>query len=882
MQKASSIAKFHLLFSLLMFLKVSLAAFFQFVFESEIKVITDRVSRFMGYTPSAQTADAQFPPSMLFRHWYNQARFPRARKHLQAMIQECAFDIAVEESDNIISYKGFKLRIKSLTIASLRKILNPKVLVKHYQELAPFTWNLLLKFSSSPNPYRRRNQTTAANDATDTGPAEFSDWDDDPDLDEMGPDGPQMFTKDEGFTRNPIFAVMAAISMLAFVRNKATNILPLMLGLFFKINGTGSRPMQLLSNIGLSVSSRTVERLKKRISEDAIALAVELMRSGKLFYVIFDNINIFLRKFQQRITNKNSMIHATNCCIIAIDEDGIDVQQAQNLQDKLDLRGKCVNAVFADLTPTSDDDNHMAQAFPILIADFITRYCPGSDQWPKRKEMLEKIQSKMPQDCPLPPKKTDTRPFGVFDINEGSKKGLVAVLTAICERAKFTVEEWSSKVRIIVGDWLTSNNLRGARRDRVDDVDLFEQIAYADELSALFHYALQATHKIMHVHFGNAVLDPTSLAAHKGILGRTWDAAKPNYAAAKSLIRHSLIARLLFGVMSVLFSFNQWSQLRTWRPTLDEILELSVTLRDTLSTVAAAEAAKEAKDDWQAHNIYFIRDALLFCRFEHAVSYSDAGPILRVMKYWLLAFRGAGQHNYARECAEVLIKWKYEMTEPMRMAMERSWFVNRWALSGRSIASDLYLEQLNFWVKVIFIAQGSGVTMKYIIEKGSACVEAFRDITHLVSNFFGDPDRSRRSKEIAFMEDMRIMVEDMLQKKLDITTERFVPAMVKQNKRKPTTKTPPPKSAIFDIQVTSSGMWAKNKFWDFIMTTTFDPALGYPIAQAEQDEQIHSGTVFDSFENPLICDSHDDFHGDADDSENGICALGGSGEYFTG
>lgn len=49
----------------------------------------------------------------------------------------------------------------------------------------------------------------------------------------------------------------------------------------------------------------------------------------------------------------------------------------------------------------------------------------------------------------------------------------------------------------------------------------------------------------MRAHYGNATTDPTSLATHKGLLGRVWDVKKPNYAAAKSLIRHSLIARIL-------------------------------------------------------------------------------------------------------------------------------------------------------------------------------------------------------------------------------------------------------------------------------------------------------------------------------------------------
>jgi hypothetical protein len=94
-------------------------------------------------------------------------------------------------------------------------------------------------------------------------------------------------------------ATILAISMLAFVWNRATNVLPVLLGLFFKISGTSSRVMLMLSNAGVCVSGRTIERLKLYISNDAIQLAVDLILSGQIFVVIFNNINLFVRKFQQ-------------------------------------------------------------------------------------------------------------------------------------------------------------------------------------------------------------------------------------------------------------------------------------------------------------------------------------------------------------------------------------------------------------------------------------------------------------------------------------------------------------------------------------------------------------------------------------------------------
>jgi len=69
--------------------------------------------------------------------------------------------------------------------------------------------------------------------------------------------------------------------------------------------------------------------------------------------------------------NQNSMIYATNCAIIAIDEENIDVKEAEDLKTKLDLRGKRVNARFNDITPDKSDNEHIAKAFPALIADML-------------------------------------------------------------------------------------------------------------------------------------------------------------------------------------------------------------------------------------------------------------------------------------------------------------------------------------------------------------------------------------------------------------------------------------------------------------------------------------------------------------------------------
>ncbi|KAJ7821623.1 hypothetical protein B0H14DRAFT_2599120 [Mycena olivaceomarginata] len=431
-------------------------------------------------------------------------------------------------------------------------------------------------------------------------------------------------------TLNNIQAILLTISMLAFVRNRATNVL--ILGLFFKISGTSSLVVLMLSNADVCVSSHTVEHLKSLVLKT-------------------------WSRSQKRIWQ--SSLHS--------------VANGQMRHQQTIL-------------PTPADDEIVGKSFVALIAEMIVAFTPGNSRWKDRKNIAAAVADMMPKDRPLPPTAADARPFGLFDVSEGSKKGVVKFLRQAQERSTLAQRVWSSIWRI------------------------------------LRHGTPRASHILMRTHYGHAVEDPGSLAAHKGLLNRKWDVNKPNYAAAKSLIRHSLIARILHCVM-VINGFTLYSQLSGWEPTLADIQAIALAISTDFATATAAQKAQDAGDDWMAHSIYFIRDSLFFCMFEKAVSFADPGQLIRVLRYWGLAFRGVGQHNCARECAEVLIRWKYELPDKLRRALERSWFVNRWGIIGRSIASDLYLEQLNFWVKRVFIASGSGVTIDYIIRKGSACVD---------------------------------------------------------------------------------------------------------------------------------------------------------------
>lgn len=95
----------------------------------------------------------------------------------------------------------------------------------------------------------------------------------------------------------------------------------------------------------MRVKQRTIERLRVRLSEDAIQLAINYVVSGQLFYIIFDNINIYLRKAEQRLHHLNEMIHATNAAIIPIPD--VD-PKFEDLDAFHKLRGERSKATVGD------------------------------------------------------------------------------------------------------------------------------------------------------------------------------------------------------------------------------------------------------------------------------------------------------------------------------------------------------------------------------------------------------------------------------------------------------------------------------------------------------------------------------------------------------
>ncbi|KAG9015670.1 hypothetical protein FRB90_004558 [Tulasnella sp. 427] len=870
------VARIHLIISLILYLAIPLKQLLHHIFSTKNQRVASAAGRFISRREEQQIA---FGPVDLYSLWNTQ--YPKCRGNLEELIvKPAAKRIALAESDSAISDPKLKIKLADLTVHSVRDLLTPTGLEDKYRQHAPFLFEILETFAKSPNRYEKWRgfkvtvdvEEDESDDQGEMGSQDTGERDDEGKPDEASDEG-------QGPDRITV-AIIFIISALLYLRNRATNILPLIFGIFAKVGGASSRVIATLNRLGVSVSARTIDRVKTLLSDDAVRRAKDLFLSNHLFSIIFDNINIYVRKSEQRVDNQNTMIHATNIALLALPPEA-DLL-GENLQEKLAMRGKRGEDRHGDcIRLTKEDQDHYTKAFTAIVAQMLCTYWPGRERWRNIKEMEKTLAAMSPSIRPLPPHKTETYPMGVVDVNEGSKKGVVRVMEEIQKMCSLSEEDFSKKVRIVKGDLGTVRLLRSARRDRADDVSPMEQLLYIQELSELFHWALNATHMLMRVHLGNGIQDPGSLLNHKDLLGRIWDVNKPNYAAAKALLRHSLIARLLH-IALIESGKSRWSDLYDMRPDVDEIQRLAGVIASKWATSQAGLAAQRQEDDVLAHACWFLRDTLTFMEFESAVSHADAGRVLKIVKLWSYMFRGAGLYNYAREALELLSVWSKELPAGLKTNLEMSWFVNRWGKPGRFIAADLYVEHLNRLVKCEHLAEGSGLTVENIKARGSSCVEALDVISRATAQFFGTRDPYRRHKEAKVTKDLQALVGHLQNNQVhSLKIGRRIRAPVtKQGKEVM-------RSGVYDVISSGFESLTQGGWSDFLKETTYDPALGYPLDTGEgrtESELPLSESAFDNEQNPLTYRTDEALqeHMEGTGANLGLGGVGGGDDLYIG
>ncbi|THG94119.1 hypothetical protein EW026_g7288 [Hermanssonia centrifuga] len=140
--------------------------------------------------------------------------------------------------------------------------------------------------------------------------------------------------------------------------------------------------------------------------------------------------------------------------------------------------------------------------------------------------------------------------------------------------------------------------------------------------------------------------------------------------------------------------------------------------------------------------LLFMRNGLHIREFTDAIKSGDSDRIVLMLKRLALFYRGTGQTKYAHEmlhlihniehiwpkplwCVYLCIFRTFADTDPDSAIILKNWLVNPSGRANGFLPVDLLQEHMNFWVKVIYQAQGSGASWDWL-ETVSPCINVLR------------------------------------------------------------------------------------------------------------------------------------------------------------
>ncbi|ETW79920.1 hypothetical protein HETIRDRAFT_419560 [Heterobasidion irregulare TC 32-1] len=321
---------------------------------------------------------------------------------------------------------------------------------------------------------------------------------------------------------------LIVISMLLFGHNRSTNLFQVIFGMFLSSAGTGRRVLDVCNQMGLSMMQWCLQSLTHSAQANAVNF---VHNSDRIFAIVYNNINFTLRKAGQWIDNTTKQLNATTSAIL--------LQHAPGL-----------------------------------------RKSSG-----RRKHLMKKTHENEPQLRMLGAEKTVLFPLPALDEEEASVGGTIRVVIKLfTDLLRMAIEVIKTKLRLLVKDWLTIQNLRLMRDECSNEFNVFEKMDWVQEASMPFHFQLNAMYMLFCTHLGYPRDNgSSSLGHHQTLLCRSkLDPKKPEYNLAREL----------------------------------------VLVREFAST-AAGHNALEKGDEVLAHSIFIIQDSLMFMEFGDAINQAD-------------------------------------------------------------------------------------------------------------------------------------------------------------------------------------------------------------------------------------------------------------------
>ncbi|KAG0316903.1 hypothetical protein BG000_004689, partial [Podila horticola] len=189
----------------------------------------------------------------------------------------------------------------------------------------------------------------------------------------------------------PVIPVVASIVIKSW--NKQANFLQGVFGLYFYSQGASKSLISVIQKAGLCNSFDWIMEGLDHMSNAHMAKIQSIVLDKKQpFMVVYDNINIALRRYNQRIMNQDSFENGTTATVILTSE----MPNVERTQDPTrHLRA-------SDLHPTAAQDSHLRDTYRYHLGMVLQRRTISSARNPFQEPVKNRLNVERTMAYPLP------------------------------------------------------------------------------------------------------------------------------------------------------------------------------------------------------------------------------------------------------------------------------------------------------------------------------------------------------------------------------------------------------------------------------------------------------------------------------------------------
>ncbi|KAF8316197.1 hypothetical protein F5887DRAFT_1066774 [Amanita rubescens] len=568
--------------------------------------------------------------------------------------------------------------------------------------------------------------------------------------------------------KNPDMIVLSMISQCHYTRSYRRGRLAKAWGIYLKACGMSARAFDAVHSLGLTMSHKWTADALRTLSASALEEIRELVKTQP-FFLSYDNANVPLRVFSQRLHNQS---HFQNGCAGTVWVIPREAALPQGINAALQESRRAPSAF--DLTPLIDGDPETEERWRAQYIHLILAVLLNSPEF---------------QDYPAAHRKHTclSAPPPVHELPAGEDYRNVQYMleTAPIEEASYdgndkVIAEWFRQLRldsdaeqkrtalhrvlVCCGDQLTMDRLRGLYKFRSEDFNSFDRMDYVVLAAGWFHMVMAFAQSLYKQHYGSS--------GSVGQLRHAFDLLhkkKMSSPATKGPFWNDLDEALRH--VSEAHFRACWLEL-TGASKLDELKKESpqqlrayaIEILDRYASMAALDGLRERmpsdKPDLVQENcIMWNINILTYLELTAAIKQGDVGRMEDMLPIILFRFAGGGNFKYTVEILELLQGLRSEWPREVRdLVRNHCWLVNREGRRNSFVAVDQAQEQNIKDIKVTYRSFGPGASWSYL-QTVSPAIPTLRAVQRHFERQFGTLTRGTKHGEVSKDEDVKTLTD---------------------------------------------------------------------------------------------------------------------------